>query len=48
MKVAYRITRAELKHKGKASKDGHAFKGIQANKEVWALVVALLQKAEQE
>ena len=48
MKVAYSITRAELKHKGKASKDGHTFKSVQANKEVWALVVALLQKAEQK
>ena len=48
MKNSYTISRTELKRKRKASKCGHAFKSVQANKEVWALVVALLQKAEQK
>lgn len=34
MKVAYSITRTELKHKDKAAKDGHTFKSFQANAEV--------------
>lgn len=46
MKVSYQISRAELKAKAPATKNGKKFKSVHANHEVWALVVALLQKAE--
>lgn len=46
MKVSYQISRAELKAKAPAVKNGKKFKTVHANHEVWALVVALLQKVE--
>ena len=46
MNVSYQISRAELKAKAPAAKNGKKFKSVHANHEVWALVVALLQKAE--
>ena len=46
MKVAYHISRANLKKRNSAAKTGSKFKSVRANHEVWALVTALLQKAE--
>jgi len=46
MKVTYRISRSDLKAKATATKTGSKFKSVRANHEVWALVIALLQKAE--
>ena len=46
MKIAYYISRSDLKAKATAAKTGSKFKSVRANHEVWALVIALLQKAE--
>ena len=46
MKIAYYISRSDLKAKATAAKTGRKFKSVRANHEVWALVIALLQKAE--
>ena len=46
MKVTYRISRSDLKAKATATKTGSKFKSVRADHEVWALVIALLQKAE--
>lgn len=46
MKVTYHISRADLKKRASATKTGSKFKSVRPNHEVWALVVALLQKAE--
>ena len=46
MKVTYRISRSALKVNPVATKTGSKFKSVRASHEVWALVIALLQKAE--